>query len=90
MKKFLIGVAIALSMTIASVVTVNAAREYTASNQVEMTQAVSSANCTGPKSGGECRCENARSCGDNTGCGGGGITFTDVIKVLCPITNLFL
>ena len=36
MKKFLIGVAIALSMTIASVVTVNAAREYTASNQMEM------------------------------------------------------
>ena len=91
MKKYLIGVAIALSMTVASVATVSATRAITTTNEVARVAAeASSSNCTGPKSGGECRCENARSCGDGTGCGGsGGGSALDLISLIADLITIF-
>ena len=90
MKKYLIGVAIALSMSIASVATVSATRAITTTNEVARVAEASSSQCTGPKSGGECRSENARPCGDGTGCGGsgGGVSAIDVIGIIIDIIGL--
>ena len=90
MKKYLIGVAIALGLSIASVATVSATRAITTTNEVVRVAEASSSNCTGPKSGGECRCENARSCGDGTGCGGsGGGNALDLISLIADLITIF-
>ena len=64
MKKIFVSVAIVLGLAIATAISVSASM---ASCDAVMA-ADSSVVCTGPKSGGECECVNARPCRDNTGC----------------------
>ncbi|MBO4817261.1 MAG: hypothetical protein J5498_03120 [Bacteroidales bacterium] len=72
MKKIFVGVAIVLGLAIATTLSVSASRvssEITMEASSEVMMAEASSNiCSGPKSSGECRCENAYSCRDNTGC----------------------
>ena len=64
MKKIFVGVAIVLGLAIATTLSVSASM----ASCEAVVAAESSTVCTGPKSGGECGCENARPCRDNTGC----------------------
>ena len=77
MKKIFVGAAIVLGLAIATAISVSASR---ATCETVMA-AESSTVCTGPKSGGECGCENARPCRDNTGCQPKGL-FERIIDML--------